>query len=215
MEEVVWSDWRDVRVALSKLGLTVEFLLQVVRAGYLARLTRTENDPPSAPGTYQWAEMVRTLREYLVADGWERSNEDGLPTVVHASKGIAISVSSGNENTGIVSRVPSTKRHKGPGTVDRVTSNAELMLPFTDLEIPVVRRRDTGPIATWMLLFTIGKHEVRSELSLPMMIDGSGQINGWKERIILPVLPLDGDGFKKAPEPDFGPDVDIEIRRRA
>jgi hypothetical protein len=46
-------------------------------------------------------------------------------------------------------------------------------------------------------------------------MDGSGQINRWKERIILPPIPLDGDGFKREAEPDFGPNVDIEIKRRA
>ncbi len=212
MEHSVWSEVPDVRAALWKLGLTVEPLLDVVRAGYLARLTRTENDPSNAPGTYQWIEMVRTLREQRVADGWERSNMDGLPTVVHAARGIAIIVSSGDAATGLVHGNPTTKYHKGPGTVDRIESNAQLLL-FPD-EFPPFPTHDWDAIATWMLLVFTGEHEVRSELSLATKIEG-GKMGGWKERIILPVLPTDGDDYQKNCEPDFGPDVDIEIRRRA
>jgi hypothetical protein len=215
MEAVVWTDRHDVRIALARLGLTVDLLSQVVRAGIFARHTRTENDAPSAPGYYQWNEMVRSLREPLVAEGWDRSNEDGLPTIINAAKQIAIAISSGNENTGLADRHPGTKYHKGPGTVDRITSNAELFLPYPDYEIPVPRRRDSDKFATWTMLFRTTQEEVRSELSLPTMIDRSGQISGWRERIVIPPAPLDGDGYKKLPAPDFGPDVDIEIRRRA
>jgi hypothetical protein len=49
---------------------------------------------------------------------------------------------------------------------------------------------------------------------LPILIAG-GQISGWKERIILPIIPLDGDWNKGTSVPDFGPDVDVEIRRLA
>lgn len=215
MDQRVWSSSRDIRIALARLELRADLLLEVVRAGHLARSTRTENDAPNAAGVYQWNEMVRVMREQLVAVGWERRNDDGLPTIVNPVTGIGLAVSSGNSSTGIAHQVPSTKYHKGPGTVERVTSNAELMLPFPDLAPSVRRNREKGSISTWTLLFFTDDHEVRAELSLPVMIDGSGQINGWSDRIILPATPLDGDGSRTIPEPDFGPDIDIEIRRRA
>jgi hypothetical protein len=215
MEEAIWSSPRDVRRALARLGLTLEIMRDVVQAGYLSRSTRTENDPPNAAGTYQWVDTVRAAREHCVAMGWTRSNEDGIPAAINPAGDVALVVSSGNDATGIVGKTPSTKYHKGPGTVELVTSNAELMFDFVEVA-PVAPSRRAEGVATWTLLFFTAEDEVRSELSLPILIDGSGQINGWRERIILPAIRLDGDdGSKRSPEPDFGPDVDIEIRRRA
>jgi len=154
------------------------------------------------------------LREHLVAIGWDRNNEKGLPTVVNPTSSIAICVSSGDDNTGDVTKIPSTKYQKGPCTAYFVASNAQTEL-FPELRAPVRPSHDGSAISTWALLFYTDIREIRSELSLPVFMDGSGQISGWKERIILPAIPLDGDKYKKTIEPDFGPDVDIDIRRRA
>ncbi|HWT04370.1 MAG TPA: hypothetical protein VN224_01305 [Xanthomonadales bacterium] len=216
MKEAIWSNPRDVRMALTRLGLTLEPLQDALRAGYLFRISRTENDAPSAPGFYQWNETLKMLREQLVAIGWERNNDSGFPTVVNRAMSLAISVSSGNENTGNPSAIPSTKYHKGPCTVDRVSSNAQIELDlYPDLPAPVRSSDGDSAFLTWTLLFYTDCDEIRAELSLPVLIDAGGQINAWKERIILPVIPLDGDGSKLTTEPDFGPDVDINIRRRA
>jgi hypothetical protein len=152
------------------------------------------------------------LREQLAVRGWERSNEGGFPTIVGPRKDFALCVSSGDQNTGIAAKIPSTKNHKGPRTADRVESNAQLLL-FPDMETQI--RFDDPGISTWFLLFYTDEQEVRSELSLPVVMDG-GQISRWKERIILPPISRDGgDGVRKPIEPDFGPDIDIEIRRKA
>ena len=217
MEEVIWEIPRDVRAALAKLGLTLEPLQEAVRVGYaIGRISRTENDAPSAPGFYQWNETVKALREQLVVTkGWFRNNGGGLPTVVNPQDTIAIAVYSGNENTG-THKTPSTKYQKGPCTTCMVEANAEqLELGIEVPQIaPVQPSLDSNVIATWALLFYADKEEIRSELSLPTVING-GQINQWRKRIILPAIPLDGDEYRGTKEPDFGPDVDIEIRRRA
>lgn len=202
-----------MRSALARFGLTVQVFHDAVEAGYLARISRTDNDAPNAAGTYQWNETLRMLREHLAVRGWERSNEGGFPTVIRPQRDVAFCVSSGDQNTGIAARTPSTKNHKGPCTAERVGSNAQLFL-FPDMESTV--QFDDNPIATWFLLFYTDEREIRSELSLPIFMD-SGQISDWRERIILPAIPRDegGDGITRPVKPDFGPDVDIEIRRKA
>lgn len=217
LEEFVWLNPRDVREALQKIGVTLEILQEAVEAGYVARMSRTQNDAPNAGGLYQWNETVRTLREKLAAIGWERDDDGGLPTVINQYGTIAICVSSGDDNTG-TGVTPSTKYHKGPRTVGLVESNAQIEFPFiVELQRARVKaNRDANSVATWTLLFHLAPKEIRSELSLPVSIDDGGQISGWKERIILPEIPLDGgDDYRHTREPDFGPDVDIEIRRLA
>ena len=66
---------------------------------------------------------------------------------------------------------------------------------------------------TWFLLFHRRGSELRSELSLAIKMGGDGHVKAWRERIILPIIPLDPE-FAVTPEPDFGPDVEIKIARR-
>ena len=214
MEEAVWSNPREVRAALSRLGLTVEPLLDAVRGGYLARISRTENDAPNAAGLYQWNQTLRMLREHLVAIGWDRNNEKGLATVVNPMRVSRSVFRPGTRTPAIrpIFQAPSTRR--ALCTAFFVASNAQTEL-FPELIAPVRPSYDGSAISTWALLFYTDFREIKSELSLPVFMDGSGQISGWKERIILPTIPLDGDGNKKTIEPDFGPAVDIDIRRRA
>lgn len=214
MEEVIWEHPRDVRMALAKLGLTLEPLQEAVRAGYVVgRISRTENDAPNAAGFYQWNETVKALREQLVMIGWVRNDGGGLPTVVNPANTIAICVSSGNENTG-TDKTPSTKHQKGPCTSGMVALNAQMELGIELPNAPVRSSIDDSILSTRILLFCTDDEEIRSELSLAVFIDG-GQISGWRERIILPAIPIDRDDYRGTREPDFGPDVDIEIRRLA
>ncbi len=207
--------WRsgEVRLGVERLGLTVDILSNAVEAGYFSRISRTDNDAPNAAGTYQWNETLRMLREQLAVRGWERSNAGGFPIIVDAKNNVALCVSSGDQFTGIWNKIPSTKNHKGARTADRVESNAQLLL-FPEMDADV--RFDDRAIPTWFLLFYTDGEEVRSELSLPIFIDG-GKINGWRERIILPPISLDGghNGINAPVAPDFGPEIDVEIRRKA
>lgn len=219
-DPAVWFNPTDVRSALARLGLTLDPFQEAAQAGFLARASRTANDAPNAPGTYQWNETLRVIREHLVSMHWMRSNLNGLPTVVNPDRTIAVSVSSGNEFTGNPVRTPSTKYDKGPSTKGFVASNAtqtELFPAYaiSDEEVVILQ---SSTIATWTFLFVTDadNDEVRSELSLPVYIDDGGRINRWKERIILPVFRTDdGGGSGKYTEPDFGPDIDVDIRRRA
>lgn len=58
------------------------------------------------------------------------------------------------------------------------------------------------------------KSRIRSELSLPLVLDADLKASEWETRIILPRIDRDG------PEPrrrttDAEPDLDVPVRRRA
>jgi hypothetical protein len=200
----------EVDAALNELGLTRQPLREAVLAGFLARDACTANDPPFLPGIYQWGRTVRVLREELATLGWARSDEGNFCTVVEPGGTFAIAVASGSEHTGIAGReTPTTKRRKGPSTAEAVHTNAQLYL-FPEFAPTIQAEPDR---ATWVLLFYCDGKEIRAELSLPDSIGDDGHINGWRERIILGAQPLDGEIAPAAP--DFGPDLNINVRRKA
>jgi hypothetical protein len=216
MLHAVWSDPGDVDAALARLGLALPDLIHAVHAGYVSRISRTANDAPNAPGLYQWNDTLRALREQLALRGWHRDNTANFATVVNPRRTLAVAVSSGNPNTGRADRIPSTSRHKGSCTAERVSTNAVQMELFpTSHAVQIHNKEDESETVTWTLLFHTDRHEIRSELSLAVRMDAQGQIEDWRERIILPVIPLDEDGDNLIVEPDFGPDVDIDVIRRA
>lgn len=213
MKVAIWSEPDDVAAALVRLGLAVAPLIIAVSRGYLAAISRTSNDAPNAAGFYQWNETLRALREELAVFEFTRSSTRGYSTALRSDKRMAIAVSSGDEGTGIAGANPSTKQVKGPCTVAAVSSNAAQLELFPDAVLMPPPARDEIECLTWLLLFHASGTELRAELSLPVNVDEGGQIRAWRERIILPSQPLD-TAFT-IPEPDFGPEVEIEIQRRA
>jgi hypothetical protein len=201
----------DIEAALSTLDLTVEPLLRAVQAGYLARISRTANDAPIAGGFYQWNETLRTLREGLAPAGWARSDESGFSTAEHPERKMRIAVSSGDLGTGRIDAIPKTRRSKGPRTAAAVSVNAAQLDLFPNtLARP---KSDDSKVLTWVLLFCCDADQLRAELSLPVYLDDGGHIDAWRERILLPSQSIDPSFVM--PEPDFGPDIDVEIARRA
>jgi hypothetical protein len=200
----------EVDAALARLGLVAQPLWEAVLTGLLARDACTANDPPFLPGIYQWGRTVRGLREALAPLQWSRSDEGNFCTVVEPNGAFAIAVASGSDHTGRVGReMPTTKRRKGPSTAEAVHTNAQLCL-FEEFAPAIPQKPDR---VTWLLLFHADGKEIRAELSLPDSISEDGQIDGWRERIILGARPLDDE--ISSPAPDFGPDPTIEIRRKA
>ena len=211
MKVAIWSELDDVETALARLGLAVAPLLIAVSRGHLAAISRTSNDAPNAAGFYQWNETLRTLREELALFEFIRSDIGGYSTALRGDRRMAIAVSSGDEGTGVAAANPSTKQVKGPRTIAVVSSNAT-QLELFPREIMMPPPAEEIDRLTWILLFRAAATELRAELSLPVNMNDGGQIAAWRERIILPSLPL--DATFTIPEPDFGPDLDIEIQRR-
>ncbi len=200
----------EVDAALAALGLRLEPLLEAIRAGYLARASCTANDAPFYPALSQWNRTVRVLREKLLVEGWSKSDDGNYCVVISPDGSIAIAAASGCENTGNSTLLPTTKSAKGPNTVDAVLVNA-MQLRFPGI-IQSPRAEAVDGRVTWLLLFHCNERELRAELSLPASMGDDGRPNAWKERIILPTIPL--DPILPDVAPDFGPDFEIDVKRR-
>lgn len=209
MQTEIWEDEASVDMALERLGVPRSVLQDAVKAGHLSRITRTGNDAPSAAGYYQWNDTLRSLRDGMVPHGWKRSDLANFSTAVHPENNLAIAVSSGDQNTGLSNKTPSTKRAKGPRTAQAVDTN-QGWIP--GLEPETETADDDAKYPTWILLFFSGVDVLRAELSLPVKLGSDGHVSGWRERIILP--PFSFDPSAVVPEPDFGPDIDIQITKK-
>lgn len=208
------TDPQDVDEALGWLGLTQKLLSDAATAGVLARLSCTLNDAPLFPPLSQWAVTLRVLRESLLPLGWSKSNEGNYCIVIDPSGENAIAVATGCPNTGVAvpGKLPTTKCPKGPSTVSALCINAELLVDLFPETVPEPKVIGNEQHLTWLLLFFVDEKELRVELSLPASMGHDGHVDAWSERIILspvPLKPVEPDA-----EPDFGPEIEVAIKRR-
>lgn len=193
---------------LTQLGIPMPALKESVWQGYLARSRTTSNHPRISRGIIMWAEAVAVLREQLRSQGWVKADKGNYELVVNEAESIAVVVTTGDEATGVVGATPSNKCPKGVNTAEAVETNNQLDM-FSEL-LPVVE--ETRGLTTWVLLMHLTSNELRCELSLPSSIS-NGKINNWKERIILPSMPLD-DHTVDIDIPDL-PDIEVPIKKKA
>jgi hypothetical protein len=177
---------------------------------------------------YLW--MVFALRRFAVPRGFKPQEHNGIPTVVNED-GIAISVSSGDRNTG--TPIPPTSRNpKGPETARAIKRNRfQLSLMETsDLELDdswlalVEDDEDEeedqeeeyiAPKETWSLIYHEDrrKKEIRFELSKAVNMTVSGYVKVTQEspRIVF-------DPLSNAPPKVGGPEEEkpatVEVRRK-
>ena len=209
------------RNRLADLGLTEESLLRAVQRGNFAWKNCTPNHPPLFPGILRWAETVVALREELIPDGWQRSDEGNLPFTINKEGTVAVSVASGDEATGQPDKSPCTRSSKGPRTAKAVAVNHHQYNLFGEIRLcpeDVAQLQDQKRM-TWILLFhyDIASSELRCELSRPLHISGEGIVDGWTERLILTATPWDEGLVERTPEADGpqSPDVVVEVKRRS
>lgn len=193
---------------LTELGVPLTALSEAAWQGYLARSRTTSNHPKIARGVIMWAEAVAVLREQLRSEGWSKSDKGNYELVINDTNDLAIVVTTGDDATGLLGAMPSNKCPKGINTSEAVDINNQLDL-FSEF-LPKVE--DIKGITTWVFLIHLAENELRSELSLPSSI-ANGKINGWKERVILPAMPLDDDTVE-IKLPDL-PDIEVPIRKKA
>jgi len=207
----------DLASRLAELGLEEEILLQAVQRGQAAWANCTANHPPLYRGISAWAETVSALRELLLPKGWKRSEQGNLPLTVDEAGKLAITVSTGDEQTGLSEGSPCTKSSKGPRTAIAVEVNALQLQLFGDIRLRPEDLESINGQMTWILLFhrDLAASELRCELSRPVNMNVDGQVDGWAERIILGPTSFDTDKILVPPsEVPQTPNIVVEVRRK-
>lgn len=203
---------QDVIHRLVELGLEPEHLLHAVRRWHFTWTTFTPNHPPVGVGIACWTEAVAALRDQLLPLAWSRSDERNYALVLNPDQSMAINVAAGDAGTGRPEATPSNKAPKGQTTADAISINQQqLEFDFPVPDVPHIRGED-GPL-TWFLLLYRSEREIRAELSLPSAMSPDGRITKWRERIILPSVPLDESSLDL--NPPEGADIDIDVKRKA
>jgi hypothetical protein len=202
------------RRRLAELGLESEWLLDSARRGMAAAAGCTPNHPAVLLGILGWGETICALRDHLVPRGWQRLDEGNLPLAVNEAKTVALTVATGDEDTGRPDGNPCTKFKKGPRVASAVANNQLQLFP-----VPVHMRPDeaTGR-ATWLLLIHRDRvvRELRTELSRPVSMGEDGRVDAWSERILMGAVPFDDQVIVEPTSPnDSSPDIVVEIKRRA
>jgi len=212
----IYVEANEVDDCLARLGLTRETFVTAAKEGLAAFAACTANHPVTFPGTAQWADTNRSLRDGLVTSRWTRKNETNQPLVINQAKTMAITAVSGDASTGREDEFPSTRSSKGPRVADAIRAN-QGRFEFMDDPAPVVASMKVAGRSTWLFLFyrDMQRNELRYELSKPTSMNEDGHVSGWSERIIFPPTTFD-ENVPRIGEDDGGqsPAIVVEIRKR-
>jgi hypothetical protein len=193
---------------LGALGLDVEVLHRAVRAGVLARGTRTDLAPRNAQGTDLVSHTVEELRQLLEPAGWTADWAGGQERTVSADGLTSVIVSTGAGAVGDPEGVARTAHPKGPLMRDAVTEN----LGFVQLGLFEAAPEPGAPRLCWVLLVKVEPGRALLELSVPNGMR-DGVVDSWSERIPLPPLPL---GDPVDPGDVAGPaEIDVPVESRS
>ena len=182
--------------------------IEIVKAAVAARARCTDDNARSAPGFYAWDAATARARQMFRREGWEKSDYNGIETIVHPELRQMIAVMNTDAGTGDPERSPRNRTLKGPASEQVVDLNNQGEL-FAKSETGPVPLR---PYTLWYLcVFDDGRH-VRAELSCPSEYR-SGYVVKFSERIFLI---QDGDWEKITVVPDNEADEDpiIDVRRK-
>ncbi|SRR6266404_2099817 len=216
----------DVRQELAALGLTSETVIEALLAGETERALCTPNDPPCFHGIVAWARSLRRFREVLLSKNWTKDDTGNFSTVVNPDKTLAISVATGDNETGIYDPArpyasPRLKYPKGNMTRQAVDRNWMYLYLFPDMEAEAKTKAKEIEAAekriTWMLVRRRENDKLFAELSLPAEFN-SGHVERWRHRILIGPLDLDplvttGDGESGDDAGDIA--IDVQVRRRS
>ncbi len=211
MSVIVLSDPHEAASRLDDLGLSEVPIREAVYQGHLHRTHLTRNHPIIFHGLNMWGWVVKELRDQLRSLDWMREDIGSYALTVHEERKLAITVASGDEGTGNPSAHPTNRSRKGRNTVEAIETNRQMEL-FEQLPPEIAAE---GGRQTWVLMHhtDTARGEIRIELSRPSSIGNDGKITAWAERIILGSIPFDDELVEIYPP--GGPDIDIDIRRKA
>jgi hypothetical protein len=201
---IIYKDPIEVRKKLRDLTVPLELLIEAAQQGFVERLNAIPPfDPITAAGTDAWRYPVRAVRGGLAGVGWRLDDPRNLPLVISDERRINITVSSGDQFTGIDGhRHPRSKNPKGVLIEEAISRNTRQIDLFPERLPQTVRKfEQTLTYPTWVYLLYITDEEIRAELSLPSSMDESDYVDGWAERIIVSV-PL--------PDAELVDDIDFD-----
>jgi hypothetical protein len=197
----VYLDDYEIDARLHDLGVQRQWLVEAARQGDFQRRSTSPLEFPGAPAYKAASKGLEVLRRQSIeASGWHPIFYLGIPVTFNNPRTVAIAVTEGDENTGILTEDdPATKALKGPNTSRALDTN---------------RLFDDAPVSFWYLLTFSDAEGLRAELSSPVLDEG-GCVHGWDERVLLgQVDPGDGStGRAVRPEPIPAPD--IQPRRKS
>lgn len=199
---------------LSSLGLPAHILPNVIEQLLRAFKSTGPNMPKSSPGTNAWARGIEVLREETILLGWTPDEPNNQPRTLSPDKMVAITVSSGDANTGNPHKEPQTRNDKGSQTSKCAKYNSQQGELFpSQSNIVSLPTSAEGALTEdlWILLFYIDldKSEVRYELSRPTSMSENSKVNGWSHRLIMP--PLSFDQAIAQQTPDSPAEVDVPV----
>jgi hypothetical protein len=203
----------EADIRLAQLGIDKASILGAVEQGWAKWAECTANHPVTYPGSAMHGETTCALRELLAPTGWRRLNESNQAQVINPEGNRVIIVSTGNEFTGRPEGTPKTRSKKGPRTISAVETNLSLF-PEWEEDLDLISSIDKHE--TWILLIhrDMERQEVRSELSLPNLINKERRIGGWLERILLEAMPFGKDGISTRESGPKTPEIIVEIKKR-
>jgi len=197
---------------LGELGLTVDLLRESVVEGDEARGACTIYHPTQAGGQRMWSDTTAGLRNRCIhlGTGWEIDRTNNFETTVNRDHFMAIAVMGGDEYTGYRGdKMPRVRRRRGPVTQARIRRNVVVMDPLFKMPGESNDSSEASLPPVWLLLIRAAEDWLYLELSLPTLVNESGYVVGWAERVLLPkiettggVTPIeiddDDDGFSVA-----------------
>lgn len=209
------NDLDEVSLFLGRqFGLPLEAFEGLASEIVAAFVGTTALDPKGFNGTSAWAAGTRGLRLRLIPLGWRPEDPKGQPRVVSKDNRIALTVSSGNANTGNLTIDPTTRNDKGSQTSQSLYYNrAQGVLDFGG-NVTSIRGRTNDPReqTLWMLLYYIDLdwNEMRLEISCPTNQSETGHVIEWSERYLLPPISL-GPHIDGNTEDESAPDIDFIV----
>lgn len=190
----VYVDPYDVDVQLNRIGMPRSLLLQAAEHGHIDRVFAS---PLDFPGRGEYDAASRALRTICEEGGkvpasWHRDTHRNIPVAFNLDETIAITVTGGDEFTGIDGeRDPKTRSLKGPNTKAAAVQQTLPLLHGLDEENPGV--------TLWFMLTYVDVDSVRVELATPSIVETDGRVSGWLVRILVGKIDLDGLGGRTVP----------------
>lgn len=217
MKAIIYKSPADISAALAEIGLAREPLDEVIARMCTARNSCTANHPLGAGGYMAWSEGSCRLREVgVLSPGWEKNDDDYIPSIFNRSLAIKVAVCNTDDGTGVESRLPQNRNKKGAGLDRAVGGNQFVMQGLLEAAVNVIPiSKDPQGTLFWYLCVYSEGEEVRAELSCPLKCKG-GFFKSFSKRIILICSDTnEDDGGVRRRAPEGPPEFDIVVARKA